>query len=89
MVAYHKFDEGICEMKRLYVKSSFRGLHVGDLLVKNIIMRAKESNYKTMLLDTILPLKAAISLYKKHGFEECEAYYHNPMNDAAYMMKEL
>lgn len=89
MVAYHKFDEGICEMKRLYVKPDFRRLHAGELLVKSIIERAKESGYKTMLLDTILPLKAAISLYKKYGFEECEPYYNNPMNDVVYMMREL
>jgi ribosomal protein S18 acetylase RimI-like enzyme len=42
-----------------------------------------------MVLDTIVPLKAAISLYKKHGFEECEAYYHNPMDDVIYMRKAL
>ena len=41
------------------------------------------------LTYTIVPLKAAISLYKKHGFEECEAYYHNPMDDVIYMRKEL
>lgn len=34
-------------------------------------------------------LKAAISLYIKHGFEECEAYYHNPMDDVIYMRKAL
>ncbi len=39
--------------------------------------------------DTIVPLKTAISLYKKHGFEECEAYYHNPMDDVIYMRKTL
>lgn len=42
-----------------------------------------------MGLDTIKPLKAAISLYRKHGFEECEAYYYNPMDDVIYMRKEL
>ena len=42
-----------------------------------------------MVLDTIEPLKAAIALYKKHGFTECEAYYHNPMADVIYMKKNL
>ena len=32
---------------------------------------------------------AAIHLYKKHGFTECEPYYHNPMDDVIYMSKEL
>lgn len=42
-----------------------------------------------MVLDTIVPLKAAIHLYKKHGFKECAPYYNNPMDDVIYMMKEL
>ena len=42
-----------------------------------------------MVLDTIEPLKAAISLYNKHGFEECEPYYHNPMDDVIYMQNQL
>ena len=50
---------------------------------------AKASGYKEMVLDTIEPLKAAIYLYKKHGFVECEPYYHNPMDDVIYMRKEL
>ena len=47
------------------------------------------SGYKEMVLDTIEPLQAAILLYKKHGFVECEPYYHNPMDDVIYMSKEL
>ena len=42
-----------------------------------------------MVLDTIELLQAAIHLYKKHGFTECEPYYHNPMDDVIYMRKEL
>ncbi len=56
---------------------------------EEIIKRAKIAGYKEMVLDTIVPLKAAISLYKRHGFEECEAYYHNPMDDVIYMRKAL
>ena len=41
------------------------------------------------VLDTITPLQSAIHLYKKFGFEGCEPYYDNPMNDVIYMRKEL
>lgn len=40
-----------------------------------------------MVLDTIIPLQSAINLYKKVGFVECEAYYHNPMDDVFYFKK--
>ena len=89
MVAYHRHNDERCEMKRLYVKPGTRGQHVGDVLVSEIVSHAREAGYKEMVLDTIVPLKAAISLYKKNGFEECEPYYNNPMDDVIYMRKDL
>ena len=89
MVAYHKHNNNRCEMKRLYVKPQARGLHLGDKLVKEIISHAKSAGFKEMVLDTIEPLKAAIALYQKHGFEKCEPYYNNPMDDVVYMIKRF
>ena len=89
MVAYHRHSDERCEMKRLHVNPAARGRHLGDKLVIEIIAHAKKAGYKEIVLDTIAPLKAAISLYKKYGFEECEAYYYNPMDDVIYMHKKL
>jgi ribosomal protein S18 acetylase RimI-like enzyme len=89
MVAYHRHDNNTCEMKRLYIKPEARGKHLGDILVSEIIKRAQNNGFKEMVLDTIAPLKPAISLYKKHGFIECKPYYNNPMDDVIYMKKEL
>ena len=83
MVAYHKHSDERCEMKRLYVSPECRGL------VDEIIQHAKNAGFKEMVLDTIVPLQAAIHLYKKMGFEECEPYYHNPMDDVIYMKRLL
>lgn len=89
MVAYHRHSDIRCEMKRLYVKPDARGTHLGDVLVKEIIERAKRSGYQEMVLDTLIPMKAAIHLYKKYGFDECAPYYNNPMDDVIYMIKKL
>lgn len=89
MVAYHRHSEIRCEMKRLYVKPDSRGSHIGDVLVKKIIERAKLSGYKEMVLDTLIPMKSAIHLYRKYGFDECAPYYNNPMDDVIYMIKRL
>lgn len=89
MVAYIKHNDVVCEMKRLYVKPEARGLHLGDILVSEIINHARDNGFEVMLLDTIKPLRAAISLYEKHGFEQCEPYYDNPMDDVIYMKKVL
>ena len=88
-VAYHKLTDSRCEMKRLYVKPETRGLKAGEQLVQKIISVAKENGFAEMVLDTIEPLKAAIHLYKKMGFTECEPYYDNPMNDVIYMKRKL
>ncbi len=89
MVAYNRHSDIRCEMKRLYVKPEKRGLNWGDALVKEIIERARSSGYKEMVLDTLIPMKTAIYLYKQYGFEECAPYYNNPMDDVIYMIKKL
>lgn len=89
MVAYHRHSETRCEMKRLYVVPAARGRKLGEQLVSAIIEHASNAGYKEMVLDTIKPLEAAIALYKKYGFEECQPYYDNPMPDVIYMRLEL
>lgn len=89
MVAYHKHSDERCEMKRLYVSPECRGMKLGEKLIDEIIQHAKNAGFKEMVLDTIVPLQAAIHLYKKMGFEECEPYYHNPMDDVIYMKRLL
>lgn len=58
-------------------------------MVKSIMECAALNGFEEMVLDTITPLQAAISLYRKMGFETCAPYYHNPMPDVVYMSKKL
>ena len=72
MVAYHRHSATRCEMKRLYVRLKARGMHLGEALVIEILSHAKKAGYKEIVLDTIVPLKAAIALYKKHGLRNAK-----------------
>ena len=89
-IALTKMKEAeVCEMKRLYVKPSFRKNKIGRLLVEDLLSSAKEKNYKKMRLDTFLQLQAAVHLYQKFGFENISAYYNNPLPGVVYMEKQL
>jgi putative acetyltransferase len=67
-VALREFSPGISEMKRLYVTPAYRGFQLGEQLANAIIAKAKEKKYKTMILDTMMEMKAAQGLYIKLGF---------------------
>lgn len=47
-------ESGVCEMKRLFVKPSFRKNKIGKLLVEELLSSAKEKNYEKMRLDTFI-----------------------------------
>lgn len=82
-------EEGVCEMKRMYVQPAFRRLGIGEELVKAILNDAEKLGYTTMKLDTLDRLVPAIRLYEKHGFALTTAYYANPLPGVVYMEKTL
>ncbi|RHG35330.1 N-acetyltransferase [Fusobacterium varium] len=88
-IALRKFENDGCEMKRLFVRPEYRHLKIGKKLVDKIIEDARELKYKYMVLDTLSNLHEAVSLYKKSGFQEVEAYYENPLDNVLYFKLEL
>jgi GNAT superfamily N-acetyltransferase len=85
-IALRNLGEAACEMKRLFVRSEFRGQGIGRNLIEAIIREAKETGYKRMRLDTLPPkMNDAIALYRSFGFKEIEPYYNNPVPGAKFM----
>ncbi len=84
-IALRKLTDGVCEMKRLYVRPAYRGKGLGRTLVEAIIQAAREIGYETMRLDSISSLKEAAALYRSLGFVEIPPYRYNPLPDAVYM----
>jgi GNAT superfamily N-acetyltransferase len=89
-IALRKIDEGICEMKRLFVRDGFRGHRLGLLLVEKVISEAREAGYLKMRLDTFPPkMGKAVKLYESHGFREIAPYYNNPHTGVLFMELDL
>jgi len=88
-VALHKFENDICEMKRLFLRSEFRGQGIGRQLTVRVIDDAKKIGYKKMRLDTLPAMKEAIKLYKNLGFKEIIPYRYNSIEGVCYMELEL
>ncbi len=88
-VALRKFENNICEMKRLFVRTEFRGKGIGKILSEQIIDKARRIGYKIMRLDTLSFMKEAINLYLSLGFKEIKSYHYNPFEDAKYFELKL
>jgi putative acetyltransferase len=89
-VALHKWEDGVCEMKRLYLRPSFRGKGLGRAMAETIVVEARSIGYQRMRLDTIEPLmKDAVEMYRKLGFREIAPYRPNPIAGAMYMELQL
>ena len=89
-IALRKIEEGICEMKRLYLRENSRGGGIGRELIEKLIEEARKIGYKKMRLDTFPPkMGKAVQLYESHGFYEIPAYYENPYDGVLYMERVL
>lgn len=76
--ALRPLEIGVCEMKRLYIRPTFRGTGAGGALMQSLIRSAKEIGYQKLRLDTLRSMATAIAIYRSHGFKEIPPYRPNP-----------
>jgi putative acetyltransferase len=88
-VAMRPLAQGVCEMKRLYVRTAFAGQGLGKKLALTVIERAVAAGYARMRLDTLEKLRPALGLYAGLGFRKCPPYYDNPLPGVVYLERNL
>jgi putative acetyltransferase len=80
-----------CELVKMYLSKSARGMGLGRYMIDQCIRAAKEKGFTHMYLETMPELKKAVSVYEKFGFY----YLNEPMGNSGHpgcdiwMLKEL
>jgi GNAT superfamily N-acetyltransferase len=73
-VCLKKLRLNIGEVKRLYVKPSFRGKGIGKMLVEKLLEEARKIGYGTIRLDSTRYMVNAHDIYRSFGFQERVPY---------------
>ena len=68
-VCLKRHDNTTSELKRLYVRPTFRGQNIGQQLVKMLIEEARQSRYQRIVLDSHISMKKAHAVYQEVGFK--------------------
>jgi ribosomal protein S18 acetylase RimI-like enzyme len=84
-VAVRPIGDGVCEMKRLFVRPAHHGTGLGRRLATAAIDEARRAGYAVMKLDTMPSMRAALGLYRSLGFRDTAPYTHNPLEGARFL----
>jgi ribosomal protein S18 acetylase RimI-like enzyme len=87
--AFRKIGEGIAEMKRLFVRSAFRGHGLGRTLTETLLADAKAAGYRAVRLDTLSTMTEAQALYLSLGFTDIPPYNDHPVAGTRFLEKTL
>lgn len=84
-----RYDSQSAELKRMYLRPELRGQGLGQRLLDTAIAAAAEAGYRSIRLDTVPSMVAAIALYRKNGFEVLDVKKEDDPEGLIYMEKML
>lgn len=84
-VALRWLEDGVCELKRLWVRPAFRGTGLGRCLVESVLGEARKAGYRAVRLDTLPSMRAAQALYESLGFVDIPPYNDHPIEGTRFM----
>jgi putative acetyltransferase len=69
--AIRKFEDQVCELKRLWLLSDYHGKGLGYRMMQDLFSFARENGYERIRLETDpVYQKRAVEFYKRLGFQE-------------------
>jgi ribosomal protein S18 acetylase RimI-like enzyme len=74
MGGLRRSDDGIAELKRVFVRPSGRGRRLGEAITRRLIDDARAFGYRSVRLDTLPFMHTAQALYEEMGFTDCAPY---------------
>lgn len=72
--SFKYYEDGVAEVKRVFVRKDYRGRGLSKLLMEHIEHKAVEQGYRSLILETGKPLTEAIGLYTSLGYHMIENY---------------
>ncbi len=85
-VGLFPLKSSVCELRKMYLAKSCRGLGLGRKLLDRILGQAKQMGFKQVELETASVLKEAINLYERYGFRELARSQMASRCDQAYVL---
>ena len=73
-VSIRFYYNDVYELKRMFIKSKYRGLGISKIMLAMIENRAKEKGINKIILETGAHLEQAVQLYKKSGYQKIVNY---------------
>jgi GNAT superfamily N-acetyltransferase len=74
MGGLRRVEDGVGEVKRIYVRPSQRGKGLGEAIMQRVLADAADFGYARMLLDSAPFMQSAHRLYENLGFQYRSAY---------------
>jgi DNA-binding MarR family transcriptional regulator/GNAT superfamily N-acetyltransferase len=71
-------EPSVGEIKRMWVRDSWRGAGLGSRLLRHLEDRARQLGHLTVRLDTNQTLSEAIAMYERAGYRPIGRYNDNP-----------
>jgi pimeloyl-ACP methyl ester carboxylesterase/GNAT superfamily N-acetyltransferase len=81
-----RIDEGVAEIKRIYVTPDARGTGVARALLSRLEELARDAGYRAVRLDTGAKQQASVALFSSSGYARIADYNGNPV--AAYWFEK-